>query len=135
MEDAFGTLVWVVAAVGAVVAIIMLAGTARSYREIGGGGLTHDGDDAPARRSDVDAERDEEIRQMLDARNARRARRGEPPVDLEAELAAIERPPVDPGLRDEVRDMVVASNARRVRAGKAPLDVESEVQRRIRDLN
>lgn len=132
MQDAFGTLVFVVAAVGAIVAVITLAGTARSYRQIGGGGLTHDSDAAGA--TGADAERDEEIRQMLDARNARRERRGEAPVGLDAELARLAQPAVDPGLRAEVRDMVVASNHRRVRAGKEPLDVETEVQRRIRDL-
>jgi hypothetical protein len=137
MEDAFGTLVWVVAAVGAVVAVITLLGTGRSYREIGGGGLTHDSDAAPGpdAAAGADAERDEEIRQMLDARNARRERRGEAPVDIDAELAALATPAPDPALRDEVRQHVVARNHRRVRAGKEPLDVEAEVQRRMRDLN
>ena len=140
MEDAFATLVWVVAGVGVVVALITLAGTARNYREIGGSGLTHDrdarhGGGGPAGGADSDAERDEEIRQMLDARNARRERRGEPPVDVDAELAALTRAPVDPALREEVRAHVVARNARRVRAGRPPLDVDAEVERRIRDLN
>jgi len=75
---------------------------------------------------------------MLGARNARRERRGEPPLDVEAELAALSGQPAaaaDPGLREEVRDLVVARNARRVRAGKPPLDVEAEVARRIDDLN
>jgi hypothetical protein len=128
VEDAFGTLVFVVAAVGAIVAIITLAGTARSYRQIGGG-------EAPAQAPASDAEREEEIRQMLGARNARRERRGETPVDVDAELARLAQPAADPGLRDEVRDMVVAGNRRRVRAGKKPLDVETEVQRRISGLN
>jgi hypothetical protein len=136
VEDAFGTVVVVVAVVSAVIAIITLAGTGRSYRQIGGGGLTRDSDHAPAgAQPGSDAERDEEIRQMLDARNARRERRGEAPLDLEAELGALARPAVDPGLRDEVRDLVVAANHRRVRAGKAPLDVETEVLRRLRDVN
>ena len=133
VEDALGTLVWVVAGVGAVVALITLIGTARSYREIGGGGLTHDSDAGPS--VSAAAERDEEIRQMLEARNARRARRGEAPVDIDTEIAALDRPAADPALRDEVRDLVVARNARRVRAGEAPLDVEAEVNRRMRDLN
>jgi hypothetical protein len=137
VEDAFGTLVWIVAAAGAIIAVITLAGTARSYREIGGGGLTRDSDDIPpsGAGAGADAERDEEIRQMLDARNARRERRGEAAVDVDAELARLAQPALDPGLREEVRDMVVAANHRRVRAGKAPLDVETEVERRIRDLN
>ena len=132
MEDALGTLVWVVAGVSAIVALITLAGTARNYREIGGSWLTHDSDAGPG--AGAEAERGEEIRQMLEARNARRARRGEAPVDVEAELAALDRPSVDRALRDEVRDHVVARNARRVRAGKEPLDVEAEVERRIREL-
>jgi hypothetical protein len=130
VEDAFGTVVFVVAAVGAVVAIVTLVGSARGYRQIGGG-LTHDGDGAAA---DLAVERDEEIRQMLGARNARRERRGEPPLDAGAELAALRQPAVDAALREEVRELVVARNHRRVRAGQAPLDVDDEVERRIRDL-
>jgi hypothetical protein len=132
VQDALGTIVVVVAVLGAVIAVITLAGTGRSYREIGGGGLTHDSDTGPAPAAD--AERDEEIRQMLGARNARRERRGEPPVDLDAEMAALHPPSADAGLRDEVRQLVVARNHRRVRAGKEPLDVEAEVERRILDL-
>ena len=130
MEDAFGTVVFVVAAVGAVVAIITLVGSGRSYRQIGRGGLTHD--DAPA--ASPATEREDEIRQLLVARNARRERRGEAPLDIETELAAIDRPPVDATLRGEVRAVVVAGNRRRVRAGEEPLDVEAEVERRIREL-
>lgn len=138
MEDAFGTLVWVVAIVGALVAVYTLIGTGRSYREIGGGGMPHDEDD----RCDVapmgaDAERDLEIRQMLEARNARRARRGEEQQDVEAQLAALTRPApvVDDELREEIRQHVVAHNARRVRAGREPVDVDEEIERRIRDLS
>jgi hypothetical protein len=135
VEDAFGTLVFVVAAVGAVIAIITLVGSARSYRQIGGGGLTRDSDGGPAGAPpSADSERDEEIRQMLEARNVRRERRGEAPVDVDAELETLGRPVVDAGLRAELRDLVVARNHRLVRAGKPPLDVEAEVQRRIRDL-
>ena len=139
MEEAFGILVWVVAAAGVVVALFTLIGTGRSYREIGGGGIVRDSDraggpggGAPA----ADAERDDEIRQMLEARNVRRARRGEEPQDVEAELAALTRPSpgVDDELREEIRRHVVARNARRVRAGGEPLDVEEEIERRIRDL-
>ncbi len=131
MEQALGTLVWVVAAVGVVVAIVTLAGTAKSLRQIGGGGLTGGIGDAPV---DAEAERDQEIRQMLHARNARRERRGEAPLDLDAELAALHRATTDAGLRDEVLQLVLARNERRVRAGKPALDVDAEVERRIREL-
>ena len=134
MESAFGIVVFVVAAVGAVVAIITLVGTGRSYRQIGSGGLTHDGDAGPA--TGAADERDAEIRQMLAARNARRERRGEPALDVEAELAELQqRPVVDASLRDELYELVVSHNDRRVRRGQAPLDVDAEVERRIRELS
>jgi len=137
MEDAFGTLVWVVAIVGALVAVYTLVGTGRSYRGVGGGGIGR-GDDE---REDTPEERAEDIRQMLEARNALRAQHGEAPVDLEAELAGIDDPAPGPGppitaeLRDEIREHVIARNARRERAGAEPLDVEAEIERRIRDLS
>jgi hypothetical protein len=132
VEDAFGTVVVVVAIVGAVVAVITLVGSGRSYRQIGRGGLTHEREDDPGvSRAD---DREAEIRQLLDARNARRERRGEPPLDVDAELAAPQHTAVDASLRDEVRDLVVARNERRVRRGQAPLDVDAEVERRIREL-
>jgi hypothetical protein len=143
MEDAFGTVVWVVAIVGAIVAVITLLGTGRSYREIGGGGLVRDDDDEPGgggrggSTAGAAAERDEEIRQTLEARSARRVRRGEAPLDVEAELAALEPAPpagVDGALREEIRAHVLARNERRVRAGSEPLDVEAAIARRIRDL-
>jgi hypothetical protein len=137
MEDAFGLVVWVVAAVGAVVAIYTLIGTAKSYREIGGGGIARADVPAAGGSTSADAERDMEIRQMLEARNARNARRGQPPQDVEAELAALTRRPaiVEDQLREEVRQHVLAGNARRVRAGDEPRDVEEEIERRIRELS
>ena len=102
--------------------------------------MLHDEDDraggAGAPMS-ADAERDMEIRQMLEARNARRARRGEEQQDVEAELAALTRPAtvVDDELREEIRQHVVARNARRVGAGGEPVDVDEEIERRIRDLS
>ena len=130
MEEAFGTLVWVVAAVGALVALFTLVGTGRSLRGVGGGGIVHD-DDAEAA-----GEREAEIRQLLEARNVRRVRRGEAPLDVEAQLGELTRPPpaVDDELREELRRHVIARNARRVRAGAEPLDVEGEIERQIREL-
>ncbi|MGI8730940.1 MAG: hypothetical protein ACR2LK_13330 [Solirubrobacteraceae bacterium] len=135
MEDAFGTLIWVVAGGGAIVGLITLVLTGRTYSQIGGGGVVHD-DEADAARPESAAQREEEIRQLLQARNARRVRRGEAPQDVEAQLAALQRPPpvVDDELRHEIREHVIVRNARRVRAGEQPLDVEQEVQRRISEL-
>ena len=138
MQDAFGIVLVVVVALAAIVAIVTFLGSGRAYDQIGRGGLSlGDGADRPAREpaSAVAAgERTEEIRQMLEARNARRLRQGREPLDVEAEMAALARPTTDPGLAREVRDLVIARNARRARQGKEPLDVDAEVERRLRDL-
>jgi hypothetical protein len=78
--------------------------------------------------------REEEIRQMLEARNARRSARGEDPLDIDAELRALTAPAADPELREEVRTLVEARNARRTARGEEPLDVEAEVDRQLREL-
>jgi hypothetical protein len=80
-------------------------------------------------------ERDAEIRQLLEARNLRRERRGEAPVDIELELRRLTAPAIDAELRDEIRDLVIARNHRRARTGKPPLDVEAEIEREIHDLH
>ena len=82
----------------------------------------------------VDA-RDQEIRQMLGARNARRERRGEQPLDLDEELAMLLRPTAGDDVRDEVRAMVEARNRRLERSGMQPLDVDAEIERQLRELN
>lgn len=139
MQDAF---VWVlvVVLVGAIVAAAWAGIASRApYDQIGRGGLFEE----PAPKAGgvqtvvAAAERDAEIRQMLDARNARRIARGQEPLDVEAELArliAVPAPAADPALVAEVRQLVEARNARRARAGKEPLDVEEEVARQLRDL-
>jgi hypothetical protein len=138
VQEAFSIVLVVVVVLAAIVAIVTLAGFGRAYDQIGRGGLSlRDGSDRPAREATpamAAGERDEEIRQMLQARNARRIRQGKEPLDVEAEMAALARPAIDPGLAGEIRDLVVARNARRARQGKEPLDVEAEVARRLRDL-
>src|SRR3712207_9512040 len=73
---------------------------------------------------------------MVAAKNARRAAKGEAPLDVDEEISRLSggAQRVDPALLAEVRDLVKARNARRVRQGKEPLDVEAEIQRQIRDL-
>ncbi len=73
---------------------------------------------------------------MLEARNARRRRRGEPELDLEAELTRLTgAAQADDELREEIRQLVVARNHRRVRRGLEPLDVESEIERELTVLS
>jgi hypothetical protein len=125
MEEAFAIVLFVVVGVAAVAAVWALATSGGSYEQIGRGGLSVD-----ERRPTTAAEREAEIRQMLEARNARRAARGESTLDVDAELRALD----DPELREEIRALVEARNARRVARGEEPLDVESEVNRRLREL-
>ena len=132
MQDAFWIVLLVVVVGASVVAVITFAMTEKTYAQIGRGALSLD---QPARNETVSSlVRDDEIRQMLEARNDRRVRRGQEPLDIEAELAALMRPVADPALAAEVRDLVIARNERRVRMGREPLDVDAEVARQLREL-
>jgi hypothetical protein len=144
VQDAFWTVLLVVVIGGALVAVFTFIITGSLYDQIGRGGLSLNEDDDGRRRSGGGGgpagatsarERDDEIRQLLQARNERRARRGQPPVDVEAELQRLTAPAIDPALREEIRQLVVARNERRQRAGKAPLDVDAEVERQVRELS
>jgi hypothetical protein len=133
--DAFLLVVIGVSVLGLIAAVIALATSGGTYDRIGRGGLSI-GDDPPAPPATPRvsaAERDDEIRQLLEARNARRAARGEAPVDVEAELRALTAPAADRELEAEVRQLVEARNARRVARGEPPLDVDAEVSRRLRE--
>jgi hypothetical protein len=131
VQGAFGTVIIVVSLVAVVVALFALASSGRTWSSYGKG-MVMDRDPAP-RASAVG--REEDIEALLAARNARRARRGLPPLDRESEIARLSGAPppdVEPELAEEVRQLVLARNARRIRAGKSPLDVEAEVVRELR---
>jgi hypothetical protein len=148
MQEAFGIVLFAVVGIGVVVAIVSLFTRGRLYDDIGRGGMSI-GEDrearpradarprAPAGPAAIDlAERDDEIRQMLAARNARRAARGQEPVDVEQELRSLthEQAAADPEIAQEVRALVEARNARRVARGEEALDVEAEIARQLRGL-
>lgn len=126
------------------IAAVAFARTGKGYSEIGKGRFSVDfGDEGPA-------ERDEEVRQLVEAKAYRQARRGENPLDVQSEIDRLlgggggddgdgvpDPPPVDPetaAVRDEIRQVVVANNERRERRGEAPLDVEAEVDRRLAEF-
>jgi hypothetical protein len=124
----------VVCITAGVVALVALISTRKTWQDYGKDGLLMDSELRPsdARGTPTgDQERDEEIRQMIEARNARRRRRGEPLLDVDQEIARLTPATVDPQLRSEIRELVVARNYRRTRAGKPPLDVEAEVRREL----
>jgi hypothetical protein len=129
----FGTIIIVVSVVAVVVAAVSYWGSGRVYGSIGDSDLVMRRETATSAPDSAEAR--EEIRQMLEAKSARRQARGEAPLDVDAELAALARPGGDdPALREEVRQLVMARNERRLRQGKEPLDVESEVERQLRAL-
>ena len=137
VEEAFGTVLLLVVIAATIAAVISMHGA--RYDHVGRGGLFEE--DNQMRREPppavAAAERDDEIRQMLTARNARREAKGQAPLDVEDELRRLTSagPATnDPALEAEVRQLVIARNERRVRAGKPPLDVEAEVQRQLREL-
>jgi hypothetical protein len=131
MHSAFNIVIWVVCILAVLIAFGALIASRKTWEDYGKGSFVMDHE--TPRESGV-AERDDEIRQLLQARNERRARRGEAPVDVDSELARLTAPAVDPALREEIRQLVVARNHRRVRAGKPPLDVEAEIEREIESL-
>jgi hypothetical protein len=143
----------IVALAGAIGVIGMLRGSL--YDRIGESG-TSVGQPPPRPGSPAEAaERELEIRQMLQARSERLQRKGEPPLDLDAELATLTGPtdanestesaedsaaPARPGRHDpelveELRQLANARNTRRVRRGEEPLDVRAEVQRALAELD
>jgi hypothetical protein len=132
VADALPIVIVVVVALAAVVAVATLVSGRGVYDDIGRGDLTFDRD---AAAPGADPFRETEIRQLLEARNARRAAQGREPLDVEAELAALTRPAADDSLRAEIRSLVEARNARRVARGREPLDVEAEVERRLSELD
>jgi hypothetical protein len=144
VQSAFPIVVFGAVGLSVVMSLIFLFTRGSSYDEIGEGGLTSGSEgfsgppppapDSPAGR----AERELEIRQMLSARSARLVGRGQPALDIEAEVARL-LGPAQPsahaaGLTEEVRQLVIARNERRVRQGLEPLDVNTEVARTLEEL-
>jgi hypothetical protein len=138
----FGTVLILICVVGAAIAVISFWGTGDIYKGLGRtGGLSLDEPDVRRQpkpgSAAAGAEAQEELRQLLEAKSMRRERRGQAPLDVDAEMAALSKPastPRDAALRDEVRQLVLARNERRARQGKPPLDVEAEVERQLSEL-
>jgi hypothetical protein len=130
----FGTVLIVIAVIAVLVAAASYWGTGRIYAGLGREGGLDMSREPPAQASGAEVQ--EEIRQMLEAKSQRRRARGEPELDVEAELAALTRSSAgsDPGLREEIRQLVIARNERRLRQGKEPLEVEAEIERQLRAL-
>jgi hypothetical protein len=126
------------------VAFLLTGGAGSAYEEIGAGGIVREGEydatAAPVPESAAgQAERELEIRQMLNARSERLVRNGQPALDVDVEVARLlagehSHDTPDAELVAEVRTLVLARNERRVRQGMEPLDVDAEVTRTLEQL-
>jgi hypothetical protein len=144
LQSAFPFVVFGAVGLSVVMSLIFLFSRGSAYDQIGDEGFTSDrapveGPPPPPVDSAAGrAEQELEIRQMLSARSARLVGRGEPALDIDAEVARLLAPAPpssqDPGIAAEVRQLVVARNERRARQGLEPLEVEAEVQRTIAEL-
>src|SRR3954464_1312399 len=130
VADAFPIVIIGVSIAAIVVAVVVSLASGGLYDRIGAGMFSMDGDGesggrGPAPNSpQARAEAAEEIRQLVEAKSARRVARGEAPLDVDAEIAALTEPAgpsgLDAELRAEVRQLVVARNERRMRRGQEP---------------
>jgi hypothetical protein len=126
-------------------ALVFAMGAGNALQKVGKGPFALEQDFPQSSQGAVQAVsaevREEEIRQMIQARSDRGVARGRNALDVDAEveklLASDSGGPglgADRALREEVRQLVVARNERRQRQGKEPLDVDKEVERQLREL-
>jgi hypothetical protein len=126
-------------------AVVFALGAGGALKQIGKGEFAMEQDFPQSSSGSIHAVsaevREEEIRQMIQARSDRGIAKGRKPLDVDAEveklLASESGGPGlggDRGLREEVRQLVVARNERRQRQGKKPLDVEKEIDRQLSEL-
>jgi hypothetical protein len=145
LQNIFPVVVFGAVALSIVMSVVFLVSRGSVYDQIGQGGMSRDSEtsdlvsvSAPTVSSAAGrAEQEREIRQMLSARSERMVRKGEPALDVDAEVAKLLAPQSgghDAGLVDEVRQLVTAKNERRARQGLEPLDVATEVERTLAEL-
>src|SRR3954463_9772148 len=126
-------------------ALVFAMGAGNALQKIGKGDFALEQDFPQSSQGTVhtvSAEvREEEIRQMIQARSDRGVAKGREALDVDAEGEKLLAPESsgpslagDKGLREEIRQLVVARNERRERQGKKPLDVETEIDRQLSEL-
>jgi hypothetical protein len=143
----FGTVLVLIVLLALPIAAVLFVGAFGLLEQLGQGGLSvDDGPLPPAPPLHTPAgrmEREEEIRQLVQARHDRQRARGEQPVDVEREVTRLLAIDPDAGpaqerqdaaLREEVRQLVVARNERRLARGEPPLEVEAEIERQLRSI-
>ena len=128
-------------------AVVFALGAGNALKQIGKGDLAIDQDtpsgSGGAAMAPLPAEvREEEIRQMVQARSDRGVAKGREALDVDVEVEKLLASDNTAGpslggdreLREEIRQLVIARNERRQRQGREPLDVEREIERQLREL-
>lgn len=132
----FGIVIFSVVGISGVIAIgTFLFGGQPPHSSIGGNAFVPTTGDPGVESQEM---REDDVRQMLEARNRRRIARGESPADVDAELRDLlsgsQEPAVDGEVRSEVEAIVGARHARRRRRGQPEGDFEAEVEELIRSI-
>jgi hypothetical protein len=126
-------------------AIVFARGAGKSLDQIGKGQFALEQDFPQSSQGSIHAVsaevREEEIRQMIQAKSDRGVAKGRKALDVDAEVEKLLASDTggpglagDKALREEIRQLVVARNERRQRQGKKPLDVDKEIARQLREL-
>jgi hypothetical protein len=131
VESAITVVIFAVVGISGLIAIATLFMSASPRDGIGGGTLLPPSQEPAEMRED-------DVRQMLEARNRRRVARGEQPGDVERELQDLLSPASAMSVGDEVeaeaRALIASRNARHRRRGEPEEDVEAEVAALLRQL-
>ena len=126
-------------------ALVFALGAGNALQKVGKGDFALEQDFPQSSGAPVHAVtpevREEEIRQMIQARSDRGVAKGRDPLDVDAEVEKLLAAESGGGslggdreLREEIRQLVLARNERRQRQGKEPLDVEKEIERQLHEL-
>lgn len=134
VQSAFGIVIFSVVGISGLIAIATFVfGGAPPHSTIGGNAFTVA--DAGPETAEM---REDDVRQMLEARNQRRIARGESPGDVDAELRDLLAPQQDRALDGEVlaevQAIVSARQARRRRRGRPEGDFDAEVDELVRSI-
>lgn len=136
MESVFGIVIFSVVGISGLIAIgAFIYGGAPPHSSIGGNAFTPSENDPGVETLEM---RDDDVRQMLEARNRRRIARGEAPADIDAEMRDLldgqRAQPADAEVLAEVEAMVHARRARRRRKGQPEGDFQTEVDELLRSV-
>lgn len=137
MDSVFGIVIFSVVGISGLIAIgTFIFGGAPPHSSIGGNSFVPTNGDPGVETEDM---RQDDVRQMLEARNRRRIARGESPADIDAELRELLAQPSEPQndaeIRAEVEAIITARHARRRRRGRPVGDFETEVEQLLRTIS